>query len=64
MNNDPIVEEVHKIREAYAEKFDNDLHKICEDARLRQQRENRKVVKRLAKKPVVQPEVAQPYQLS
>lgn len=24
MNNDPIVEEVHKIREAHAEKFDNE----------------------------------------
>ncbi|MEZ5534558.1 MAG: hypothetical protein R3F02_02935 [Thiolinea sp.] len=58
MNSDPIVEEIHKIREAHAEKFDNDLHKICEDARLRQQRENRTVVKRPARKPVVQPEVA------
>ena len=58
MGNDPIVEEVHEIREAYAEKFDNDLHKIYEDARLRQQRKNRKVVKRPAKKPVVQPEIA------
>lgn len=57
MNHDPIVEEIHKIREAYVEKFDGDLHKICEDIRQQQQRENRKIVTQLPRKPVVQPEV-------
>ena len=30
---DPIVEEVRAIRDAYARKFDYDLHAICEDLR-------------------------------
>ncbi len=30
---DPIVEEVRKIRDAHAAKFNFDLHAICEDLR-------------------------------
>ncbi len=30
---DPIVEEVRKIRDAHAAKFQFDLHAICEDLR-------------------------------
>ena len=30
---DPVVEEVHKIRQAHASKFNFDLHAICEDLR-------------------------------
>lgn len=41
MINDPIVDEIRQIRRAYAERFDNDLHAICEDLRL-QERESRR----------------------
>ena len=36
---DPIVEEIRKIRDAHAAKFQFDLHAICEDLR-RQERES------------------------
>jgi len=36
MKPDPIVEEVHKTRDAISKRFDNDLSAICEDARRRQ----------------------------
>jgi hypothetical protein len=36
MIQDPIVEEVHRIREAIAARFNNDLQAICDDARQRQ----------------------------
>ena len=39
MINDPIVNEIRRIRQAYAAKFNNDLHAICEDLR-RQERES------------------------
>jgi hypothetical protein len=58
MSHNPIVEEIHKAREAYAEKLDNGIHKICEDIRLQQQRGNGKTVKLPPRKSVVRPEVA------
>jgi len=39
MIDDPIVNEIRRIRQAYAQKFNNDLHAICEDLR-RQERES------------------------
>lgn len=36
MKTDPIVEEVHRTREAIAARFGGDLRAICEDARKRQ----------------------------
>ena len=39
MIDDPIVNEIRRIRRKYAELFDNDLHAICEDLR-RQERES------------------------
>jgi len=39
MLNDPIVNEIRAIRRAHAEKFDNDLHALCEELR-RQERES------------------------
>lgn len=44
MLKDPIIEEIHKFRRAYAERFDNDLHAICKDAQHKQGREGRQVV--------------------
>ena len=39
MKNDPIVNEIRRIRREYAEQFGNDLHAICEDLR-RQERQS------------------------
>ena len=39
MIDDPIVDEIRRIRREYAERFNNDLHAICEDLR-RQERES------------------------
>jgi hypothetical protein len=36
MTEDPIVEEVHRIREAIAGRFNNDLQAIADDAKRRQ----------------------------
>jgi hypothetical protein len=33
---DPIVEEVRKVREEYARRFNYDLHAMCEDLREKQ----------------------------
>jgi len=51
MNPDPVVEEVHRTREAIAKRFDNNLGAICEDARKRQAASGRKVVHRSPRKP-------------
>jgi hypothetical protein len=41
MIDDPIVNEIRQIRRAYAEKFNNDLHAICEDLRRQERESNR-----------------------
>ncbi|MBC7798147.1 MAG: hypothetical protein H7Z37_14845 [Pyrinomonadaceae bacterium] len=41
---DPIVEEIHKIREEYAAKFGYDVDAMFEDLRRKQSNSNRKVV--------------------
>jgi hypothetical protein len=48
---DPIVEEVRKIRDAHAAKFNFDLHAICEDLRKKEESCGRPVVS-LPPKPV------------
>jgi len=48
MRDDPIVNEVRRIRQAYAEQFKNDLHAICEDLR-RQERESGRKLRRREK---------------
>ena len=57
MWQDPIVEEVHRIRDEHARKFNYDLHAICEDFREQQLLSGRKVVSRQPRRPV--PPVAQ-----
>ena len=42
--SDPIVDEIHAIREAMAKASDNDLRKIAEAARARQRASGRQVV--------------------
>lgn len=44
MSRDPIVEEIHKFREEYAKRFNNDLKAIFEDAKKLQGQGGRKVV--------------------
>ena len=46
MKKDPIVEEIHKVREAHASKFNYDLHAMFEDIRKREaNRENLSTLK-------------------
>ena len=44
MIDDPIIEEIHRAREAIAQRFDNDLHAICEEARRQQAASGHKTV--------------------
>jgi hypothetical protein len=39
-----IIDEIHQIRQDYAERFNNDLHAICQDAIHKQGSTNRKVI--------------------
>ena len=45
MATDPIVQGIHKVREEYAERFGNDLKAIVADARSKQGRDGREVVR-------------------
>ena len=53
MWRDPIVEEIHRVRDEQATKFGDDLHAICEDIRKRQATSQRKLVTRPPRKPAV-----------
>jgi len=39
-----IIDEIHKFREEYAKRFNNDLKAICSDARSKQGHDGREVV--------------------
>ena len=52
MWQDPIVEEVHRIRDEHARKFNYDLHAICEDFRAKQLLSAHKIVSRQPRRPV------------
>jgi hypothetical protein len=41
---DPIIEEIHKIRKDFAEKFDYNVDAMFEDLRKKQADSNRKIV--------------------
>jgi hypothetical protein len=43
MHTSPIIEELHALRRRYAERFGNDLHALCEDARQKQAEQGRPV---------------------
>jgi hypothetical protein len=51
MARDPIVEEVHRIREAYAARFNFDLAALVRDLKERQDRGEFEVVYRVPRKP-------------
>jgi hypothetical protein len=53
MWQDPIVDEIHKIREEIMQEHDNDIHKLCEHLRERQRNSGRKVVDRSVQQPGV-----------
>ena len=52
MNKDPIVEEVRKVREAYAAQFDFDINAMAEDLRKQQAESDRVVVNLKPRKPL------------
>ena len=45
MTNDPIVEEIHLIREEYTAAFDYDIDAIFDDLKAKQVKSDRKVVR-------------------
>lgn len=49
---DPIVEEIHRIRNEHAKKFNYNLHAICEEARKKQKLSGHRIVSRPPRKPV------------
>ena len=51
MWKDEIVEEVRKVRNEYAAKFDYDLEAICKDIKEQEQQNQHKVVSLPPKKP-------------
>ena len=51
MPTDPIVEEIHAIREALSNASDGDMRKIAEAARARQCRTGRKAVRLPPRRP-------------
>lgn len=52
VRTDPIVEEIHAVRDAIAQASDNDIEKMLEAARARQTAEGREVVAFPSRKPV------------
>lgn len=55
MWKDPIVEEVRKVREEHAKKFNYDIHAICQDIRKQERRSRRKLVTLPPKRPHTAP---------
>lgn len=51
MSNDPVVAEIHRIREQIAQKFDYDLDAIVKDAQQRDAAGDRPVVRRAPRPP-------------
>ncbi|MDQ3583844.1 MAG: hypothetical protein M3495_20590 [Pseudomonadota bacterium] len=52
MWHDPIVEEVRRIRDKHAKRFNYDLHAICEDFRKMQSESGHEVVSRQPRRPL------------
>ena len=48
---DPIVEEIHRIREEHAAHFDYDIHRICDDIRREQELDKKSGVEYVTLKP-------------
>ena len=56
MHNDPIVEEIRKIRQAHAAKFDYDLEAIFRDLKAKERTSGRKYVRHQPKTSQTGPE--------
>ncbi|MBF0376233.1 MAG: hypothetical protein HQK72_02005 [Desulfamplus sp.] len=61
MNNDPIVEEIRKIRQRHSEKFNFDLRLIFEDLKSRQNEMRTKIVS-FSPKPYIKMQHSLSYQ--
>lgn len=55
MWQDPIVEEIRRIREEHEKRLNYDLHAICEDFRKKQSSSGHKIVSRQPRRPVITP---------
>ena len=44
MRNDPIVDEIRKLRQQHTDQFNRDLHAICEDLRRQEQKSDKKFI--------------------
>ena len=44
MRNDPIVDEIRRIRQEHTDKFNGDLHAICKDIRQQERESGREYV--------------------
>ena len=51
MHKDPIVEEVRKVRQAHAARFNYDIEAIVRDLRKKERRQGHKVVSLPSKRP-------------
>ncbi len=51
MYDDPIVAEIRRLRNEYAQRFGYDLDAICRDLREQQKRGGRRIVKRQPNRP-------------
>ena len=60
MSYDTLVDEVHAVREAYAARFDYDLHAICCDLREQARKGGRKLVSPPPKRAVTKESVVMP----
>ncbi len=45
MKNNPIIQEIHTVREKYAQQFGNNLKTICQIARIKQETSGHKVIR-------------------
>ncbi|MEW5830142.1 MAG: hypothetical protein AB1846_14710 [Chloroflexota bacterium] len=57
MWNDPIVDEVRRVRDAHARKFNYDLQAIAADLKKQQETSGRKFITLPPRKPTVLPKV-------
>ena len=55
MHNGPIVEQTRQLRDEDARRFNYDLDAICRDLMERQERSDRRLVRRQPKRPAVRP---------
>ena len=44
MKSDPVIEELHRIRDEHSKQFNYDVHAICEDIRRREKESGRTYV--------------------